>query len=209
MHNAEKDARGMAEKRQKLIEAGFALFVDRSIDAVSLETVAKASGVGVATLYRYFGNKVELAVAISEWQWREYLNTRAQGRNMGNWTGAQIFAYYLDGFLDLFRSHRELLRYNQLFNIFVRGAGADDTALAPFTRVIDGLAKRFEYCWQLGASDGTLRTDTPWQQAFSTTLHIMLAAVTRYAVGLVYNAGIDPETELILLRDMLMKQYAD
>ena len=127
----------MAEKRQKLIKAGFELFVDRSINAVSLETVAKASSVGVATLYRYFGNKVELAVAISEWQWREYLNTRMQDRSAGNWMGAQIFAYYLDGFLDLYRRHRELLRYNQMFNIFLRGAVADDTALSPFTRVID------------------------------------------------------------------------
>ena len=58
--------------------------------------------------------------------------------------------------------------------------------------------------------DGTLRTEIPWQQAFSATLHMMLAAVTRYAVGLAYQpeGGSGPEEELTLLRDMMVKQYS-
>jgi hypothetical protein len=35
----------------------------------------------------------------------------------------------------------------------------------------------------------------------------MLAAVTRYAVGLVYHGGADPEKELTLLKDLLFRQY--
>ena len=35
----------------------------------------------------------------------------------------------------------------------------------------------------------------------------MLAAVTRCAVGLVYKGGEDPEKELILLRNMLLREY--
>ena len=41
---------------------------------------------------------------------------------------------------------------------------------------------------------------------FSATLHLMLAAVTRYAVGLVYLRGPDPEQEL-LLRDLLVERF--
>jgi len=44
---------------------------------------------------------------------------------------------------------------------------------------------------------------------FSSSFHIMLAAVTRYAVGLVYilEQGSDPETELEMLENMLLKEY--
>ena len=42
---------------------------------------------------------------------------------------------------------------------------------------------------------------------FSTTLHLMLAAVTRYAVGLVYEGGTEPEKELTVLKEMLMGRY--
>ena len=42
---------------------------------------------------------------------------------------------------------------------------------------------------------------------FSSVFHIMLAAITRYAVGLVYDANIDPIQELYLLKKMLMREY--
>ena len=35
----------------------------------------------------------------------------------------------------------------------------------------------------------------------------MLAAVTRYAVGLVYTEGADTERELLTLRNMLLREY--
>ena len=57
----------MAANRQRFLETGFRLFTERTIAAVSLETVAKESGIGVATLYRYFGSKADLAVAVSAW----------------------------------------------------------------------------------------------------------------------------------------------
>ena len=41
---------------------------------------------------------------------------------------------------------------------------------------------------------------------FSSTFHIMLAAVTRYAVGLVYK-GTNPDSELVLLENALLREY--
>ena len=73
MHNPEKDAAQMAANRERLLEAGYKLFNARTIESVSLEQIARAAGIGVATLYRYFGNKTDLAIAISVWKWNEYL----------------------------------------------------------------------------------------------------------------------------------------
>jgi hypothetical protein len=44
---------------------------------------------------------------------------------------------------------------------------------------------------------------------FSTTLHLMLAAVTRYAVGLVYipASGLDAEKELEKLKEAMLLRY--
>ena len=46
--------------------------------------------------------------------------------------------------------------------------------------------------------DHTIRIDETEEEMFSTTLHLMFAAVTRYAVGLVYipKSGFDAEKEL-------------
>ena len=42
---------------------------------------------------------------------------------------------------------------------------------------------------------------------FSGSFHIMLAAVTRYAVGLAVVIDSDPESELVMLADMLMTRF--
>ena len=212
VHNPEKDALQMAANREKLLEAGYRLFHTRTIESVSMEQVAKAAGIGVATLYRYFGNKTDLAIAISVWKWNEYLQELAllpgaDGRGM---TGAEHFAFYLNSFLEMYRNHREMLRYNQFFNVYIQGAGADKARMAPYEQVIGRFADRFRLIWKKGERDGTLRTEIPWKKAFSATLHVMLAAVTRYAVGLAYQPeeGTRPEEELAMLRDMMMRQYS-
>lgn len=42
---------------------------------------------------------------------------------------------------------------------------------------------------------------------FLSIVHLMLAAVTRYAVGLVYEKDIESGKELILLKNMLMREF--
>jgi hypothetical protein len=79
--------------------------------------------------------------------------------------------------------------------------------IQPFLSAVDALAQRFHICYEKAKVDGTLRTDIPEREIFSRTLHIMLAAVTRYAVGLVYDAGIPPEEELLYLKDVLLKDH--
>ena len=44
---------------------------------------------------------------------------------------------------------------------------------------------------------------------FSSIFHIMLAAVTRYAVGLVvvYENSSQPESELVMLEEMMLSRF--
>jgi AcrR family transcriptional regulator len=55
-----KDA---ARNRELLVAAGREVFARRGLEA-SLDEIARQAGVGVATAYRHFGNKFELAEAI-------------------------------------------------------------------------------------------------------------------------------------------------
>ena len=202
----------MAVNRRKLLEAGYRLFTEKTIDGVSLEMVAKGAGIGVATLYRYFGSKTDLAVAVSVWKWQEYLERIRERTDVKRqeMTGAENFNVYLDAFLALYRDHRDLLRYNQFFNVYLQHAGTDKARMAPYEQVIGGFADLFRMIWEKGEKDGTLRTEIPWKQAFSATMHVMLAAVTRYAVGLAYQPeeGTGPEEELAMLRDMMLAHYS-
>ena len=66
---------------------------------------------------------------------------------------------------------------------------------------------RFAETYRKGKEDGTLRTDMSAEEMFSVTAHLMLAAVTRYAVGLVYTVDTDIEKELLLLKEMMINKF--
>ena len=102
-----------------------------------------------------------------------------------------------------------MLRFNQYFNIYVKGAKASADKLESYIKMIDAVADRFHSIYIKAESNGTLRTDVSEKEMFESTLHIMLAVVIRYAVGLVYVPGEEaaPEGELILLKDMLLDRY--
>ena len=72
MRNPERDAIAEAKRREAYLTNGFEMFSAKSIDAVPLPEVAKASGYGIATLYRYYKNKGEFALAIAELKWGEF-----------------------------------------------------------------------------------------------------------------------------------------
>ena len=205
--NKEIDAKRKAATRQKIVETGFKVFAERTIDAANLTDIATAAGLGMATVYRNFNSKAALVLEIGTWVWSEYYHECANNLERTGGTAAEEYARYLEAFIDLYRNHRDILRFNQFFNIYVQREGIPAEQMKPYNSVIDALVKRFHQTYEKGRADGTLRTEEPEKEIFSKTIHLMLAAVTRYAVGLVYDGGIDPESELVFLKDMLLRAY--
>ncbi|MBR5337894.1 MAG: TetR/AcrR family transcriptional regulator [Lachnospiraceae bacterium] len=212
MRNQEKDAIEMEKKRNTILEESFRLFSEKGIDPVSYADIANVCGYGTTTLHRYFPTKLDLVVAVSTWCWGRFWESNKKRRrnpSLSGMTAAEIFEYYLDSFLELYRNGKPLLRFNQYFNIYVRSADPDSSDLGSYLGMIDSMLNTFHIIYEKAQKDGTVRTDVPEQEMFSVTLHLMLAAATRYAVGLVYvpEEGYDPEGELTLLKEMLMNRY--
>lgn len=201
------DARRKAATRQKIIETGFRVFCEKTIDATSIQEIADAAGIGIATVYRHFSTKTALVADINTWIWNQYIEEGFHNIDWDGSTAAEILDRYLGAFIDLYRNHRDLLRYNQFFNVYAQREGIPTRRLKSFLTVVDTVEARFHRMYEKAKADGTLRTDVSEREMFSKTLHLMLAAVTRYAVGLVYDSGIAPEEELLFLRDLLLREY--
>ncbi len=208
--NIEKDAIEMASKNQRILENGFRVFAERTIERVTMTDVAKAARIAVASLYRYYSTKPKLVVGISTWVWDDYTRKsfeKLSETEEAGGTAAEEFEIYLDAFLDLYRNHKDMLRFNQFFNVYIQSERIPPEQMKPYTDVICTLEARFGETYRKGQRDGTLRTDMPEKEMFSATLHLMLAVVTRYAVGLVYSQGACIESELLLQKEILMRKF--
>lgn len=212
MRNQEKDGIEMAARRELMLETGFRIFADRGIEAVSMQNVADACGLGIATLYRYFNTKLALVLAISTRKWEEYGEyakaLRAQ-RRADEMTAAEELSFYLEFYIDLYQHHKDLLCFNQSFNNYVRHEGITGEQLRSYTDTISGFAAYFHGIYEKGKRDGTIRTDQPEERMFAATCHIMLAVAVRYAQGLLFSVGREEDRteEYRMLKRMLLREY--
>ena len=198
------------EKYEHIIDEGFALFAERGIEQVKLSEVAEAADVGNATLYRYFPTKTELVVAIATRRWENFIkwhNSLLTSEETQNLTGAEYLKFFLDSFLELYRNRKDILRFNYDFNSFVRSAEWTDEQKQPYLQMVDALGRQFHDLYERGMCDGTLNAEIPEQTMFSSVFHIMLAAITRYAVGLAVVDESNTESELIMLSKMMLKEF--
>lgn len=212
MRNQKKDEMEMAARRRSMLEEGFRLFAEKGIETVSMQDVAKACNVGIATLYRYYSSKLALVLDIGTSKWKEYASYTSdyrKQRNADQMTAAEEFELYLDFFFDLYLRHRDLLCFNQSLNNFVRNEKATPEQLEPYIGTIREIRKYFCIMYEKGARDGTIRTEQPAEKVFSATCHIMLAVVVRYAQGLLFSAENEQQLmdECALLKKMILKEY--
>ena len=92
MRNVAKDEKEMAARREAMLREGFRLFAKKGIEPVTMQEVANACGVGIATLYRYYNAKPLLVIDIATKKWEEfaeYVNLEQIRRNVKSMNAAE------------------------------------------------------------------------------------------------------------------------
>ena len=200
------------DKQQHILETAFHLFTEKGIELVTMPEIAQASGVGRATLFRYFPTNLDLVIMVGAWKWDEYIkwyDAVMPKEKIAQLSGAEYLRFYMDAFLDLYHNHSEILRFNYNFNNYLRYETGNQDQKQSYLQIADKLGSIFHELYERGKKDGTLNTEIPEITMFSATFHIMLAAVTRYAVGLVivYDDESEPEKELMMLEELLLARF--
>ena len=203
-----QDALQKEETNRRILDSGFCIFSEMSIDKVSMANVANKAGIGIATLYRYYRTKPELVVAVGTHVWSNFIRNYTPIRNDDKITAVEELEFFLDSFLELYKNHKKLLCFNQFFNIYIRNEAVPPKALNSYNEMVDKLAMRFHRTYVKGERDKTLCTEMSEKAMFLSIVHLMLAAVTRYAIGLVYEKDSESYNELILLKNMIMREFS-
>ncbi|MEV2266376.1 TetR/AcrR family transcriptional regulator [Nonomuraea africana] len=111
-----------ARNREKVLAAAAALFAAKGMEAVSMDAIAAAAGVGKGTLFRRFGDKSGLAVALLDARERDLqeriltgpppLGPSADARQAGA-APAERLAAFVEAYLDYLFAHLDLVRMSE------------------------------------------------------------------------------------------------
>ena len=212
MRNSEKDAKEMSAKRELMLKTGFKIFSTNVIEAVSMQDIAAACNLGIATLYRYFATKLEFVIAVGVKQWENYylevekLYNELDGENMN---AVQEFEFCLDSYIRLYKNHKDFLKFNKNFDSYIRHEGATREQMKPYSDAVNVFAEKFHKIYVKAEKDGTLRTDVPEEKLFVSVAYIMFPVAAKCAEGFVYlgDSVTDMTEELVMLKNMILNEY--
>src|SRR4051812_13633892 len=107
-----KERADAARNRAAVLEAAARLFAEHGVEAVSLDQVAAAAGVGKGTLFRRFGDKSGLAVALLDNRESVLQEAILHGPPpLGPGAGpAERLTAFTDAYLDYLLPHLALVR---------------------------------------------------------------------------------------------------
>lgn len=208
--NLERDAREERLRREKLLKAGLKLFSANGIESVKLQEIADEAQVGIATLYNYYGNKVNLVNAISAYMWKNVWeeNIRTVGANVINsYNAYQRVEGYFDLMIYLYKEHPEVLRFSGYYKTYMNQGNVEKAEKNEHLDVVAPIADIFHDMYEKAQIDKSIRTDIDEQTMFTTLALTMLGMAERYAQGLVWasNDANDYMKELLILKDMMLK----
>ena len=115
-----KERADAARNRAVVLDAAAALFRQHGVDAVSMDSIAAAAGVGKGTLFRRFGDKAGLAVALLDDQERKLQDAimfgaapLGPGRPGDDPTPRERLRAFVDAYLDYLLAHLDLVRMSE------------------------------------------------------------------------------------------------
>lgn len=212
MRYLENVNQSITEKREIVIETAFKLFAENKIESVTMTVVADNCNMGVASIYRYFGTKKELVIAVAAKKWREYyseLQKYYKELNVDKMTAAQELEFYIDRYIDLYNENSDLLNFNANFGIYI---GSEDTTkdeMRPYNSIIDKFINRFHMLYKKAQDDKTIRTDISERSILYNIMYTMMSALSKYSTNIIHSADQDRnyEKEICQLKDMYLEYY--
>ena len=112
--SSEFSQKNLKDKRmERAVSVCAELFLEHGIENVKMTDIADQSGVGVATLYRYFGTKTGISIAAMTFLWydlRSLFSGIFDSESFTGQTGLKQMQDLLRMFVVLFKAHKGFLR---------------------------------------------------------------------------------------------------
>jgi AcrR family transcriptional regulator len=110
-----KERADAARNRAAVLEAAARLFTEQGVDAISMDQVASAAGVGKGTLFRRFGDKSGLAAALLDARERVLQEGILHGPPpLGPGAAAdERLAAFINAYFDYLLEHLDLIRMSE------------------------------------------------------------------------------------------------
>ncbi|MFW6181976.1 MAG: TetR/AcrR family transcriptional regulator [Spirochaetota bacterium] len=180
MGTAERRLREKEARHNSIVGAARALFLEKGLEATTMEDIAREAELSKGTLYLYFENKEELIYALLL-EVLEGLKERVERACGGGGSGYDRARRIIRAYLEHQREHFEYLHLSQYLDYQVSAhTGAGSTAYRCFA-VIDDMKTTVIRVLREGQEDGSIRAGLDPEKTAVTYVHAMESFVQKLA----------------------------
>lgn len=200
------------QKQNDIIIASKELFAVSSIEEVSMEKIAERAGIGVASLYRYYGTKVAVAAAVGVYYWQQIAKDIApifDSQEYKQKTGIERLKCLLDVYTGFYVSRPDFLHFLDDFDNFCLKSNVSREDLADYQNSITDFYKFYRDGIDKGLKDGSVKTPDSDGLLYLTMNHAMLSTLRKMARGEILEQDNRYLEELELLKIMFLNFFTN
>ena len=174
-----------SQRKADIIAKASKMFPKKGIEPVKMTDVATASGVGVASLYRYFGTKVNLALSVGALMWRRFNETFAENltAEFSSKNGISQMEELLGLYVFMYRTHPEFISFLDELDHMVLSTQPDEARLAEYDAEVMRFFPLFAASYTKGVADGTIRDDINFMLYYQAVSHSLMGVAQKLIRG--------------------------
>ncbi len=206
----------MKEKRKKeVIKVATIVFIEKGIENAKMIDIAEIAEVGVASIYRYFSTKTDLAIAVAINIWGNEINRiylkQVEKINNKEINGKEKIKELLLILINLYENYPNYLRFIEYFDNYVVKENISKDKLKEYEDNVINLKPVFLSYINEGKKDLSIRSNIDDNKLFVTVVHSFMALSQKFIVRgniLKFDEEITGQEQLEFLSDIVMR-YLD
>ena len=162
------------------------LCLQSGIANVRMTDIARASGVGVATIYRHFSTKTRIAVEAATLLWQRFnkrIHAFVESDEFMSLNGAQRLERLLREYATRYASNRAFVSFLDEFDHLVLAEELEQQDLAGYGAEVDSFYVIFEDAYRLGLQDGSVVREVDFRTFYRAVAHALLGVAEKLVRG--------------------------
>lgn len=179
-----ENMKGRRIKRAVAISAD--MFLKSGIESVKMTDIADASGVGVATLYRYFGTKTGITIAAMTHLWNELKGMFSgifESEVFLAQSGLKQLSDLMRMYIVLYEAHKDFMKLLGEFDLMMIREKVPKSELEEYDQSIINFYVVYEAACKRGVADGSIREDVDFHLLYVTYGHAMMELAKKLLRG--------------------------
>lgn len=193
-------------RKQSVLKAAKLLFAQNGIENTTIQDIADAAQIGVASVYRYFTNKPTIAVHAAIDLWKEW-NTALEEAQFTGKNGLENVEQLISAVIAFFSQNPDFLRYVDRFDTYISSMEQIPKEMIDYQNIINRKRPLIISLVTMGLQDGSIRPSLDMEDTLNTIMHTLLCLAQKIFLRgniIPQDSDTTSEKELLILKEMII-----